>query len=431
MTTPAEDAWWAFSVDPDIRADSRQNRLPGGDSHGLLDYQAYLGLDKLLTAQVPSSRIPDERAFITTHQLFEITFKQMIFDLAVLAETFKRLLAIPDQPELLRVITGCADFWRPALTASARLRVSSKNLLPAIMQVFRNVEVETFSSAEYHTFRDGLAPASGFQSAQFRLIQQALGRGPLLALRLFPGDDYRHSYGEAGSGPVKVVDRLILREGALIAEPQGESRLTQVAHLDDLAHQVLERLPSLGDDQPQVRPIEEISQTEIDDALDALAKILANRRRQQARLGLKPPDADARDQAALAVFQQDLEQTAARENARRRALAGARTGALYLHYIAPRSPLAEVLGRLMSTDDNIHGRHEGSFLSLHIEVAVNRLREVNEVARALGAPEPPAGTGGGGIEYLGFVRKHLIELFPSLIAYRDLLESQDTWSWIE
>src|SRR6478609_6658266 len=146
MATPPQDPWWTFSVDPDIRGSNPRSRLPDDASGRLLDYHAYLGLDKLLTAQAPSSLIPDERTFITTHQLFEITFKQMIFDLAVLAETCQWLLAVPDQGEFLRYITGCGDFWRPALTAAARLRVSSKHLLPAIMQFFRNVEIETFSS---------------------------------------------------------------------------------------------------------------------------------------------------------------------------------------------------------------------------------------------------------------------------------------------
>jgi hypothetical protein len=439
MSNQADHNWWAFAIDPEIRGSAARSRLTGEldinpelpDGRSRLDYHNYLGLDRLLQAQAPGSAIPDERVFVITHQLFELTFKMMIFDFAVLAETFHTLLGLTDETEFLRLATGEGEFWRPALTAAGRLRFESKDLLPTIMKYFRGAEYDTFSSVEYHKFRDNLAPASGFQTAQFRLIQQALGKGHVLSVRLFPSDDYMRNYGGKDAGMVKVVDPVILRQDAAVAQPPADSPLAQVARLDDLAHQVLARLPTLGEDQPLARAVPLISQTEVDDALDALRKILANRRRQQERKGHKPPDADERDAAALALFQHDLEQIVRTENTRRRELAAARAGALYLHYVAPRCALAQALKHLIATDDNLHGRHEGSFLSLHIQVAIDRIREVKEVAQALGEPEAPSGTAGGGIEYLGFVRKHLIELFPAVIAYRDLQVTQDTWSWIE
>src|ERR1700674_4069574 len=100
MIPHADTNWWDFTIDSNERdkntAVIRGNRQvnPGTpDGRFLLDYHRYIGLDQLLSCQVPSSRIPDERVFIITHQLFELVFKQMIFDFAVIAKTFEVLLS--------------------------------------------------------------------------------------------------------------------------------------------------------------------------------------------------------------------------------------------------------------------------------------------------------------------------------------------------
>src|SRR3990170_4406511 len=96
--------WWSFSIDEEERG----KKISGGESAGtvevnpiagglrLLSYHQYLGLERLLHCQVPSAHAPEERIFIITHQLFELVFKQMIFDLGVIAETFRLLLARDD-----------------------------------------------------------------------------------------------------------------------------------------------------------------------------------------------------------------------------------------------------------------------------------------------------------------------------------------------
>ena len=85
---------------------------------------------------------------------------------------------------------GPDPFWRPAMTAAARMRHTARRVLPSLMP-FVGLGDDgdvLFSSLEYGLFRDFLAPASGFQSGQLRLVQRALGKGPLLGLPLFPGD---------------------------------------------------------------------------------------------------------------------------------------------------------------------------------------------------------------------------------------------------
>ena len=94
------------------------------------DYGGYLGLDALLVAGEPRTTVPDERAFIATHQLIEVGFRLMIADLATVAATLAALT--PDLAvEPLPGDAGPSPFWRPALTASARLRHTAREVLPA------------------------------------------------------------------------------------------------------------------------------------------------------------------------------------------------------------------------------------------------------------------------------------------------------------
>jgi hypothetical protein len=130
------------------------------------------------------------------------------------------------------------------------------------------------------------------------------------------------------------------------------------------------------------------------------------------------------------MFRESFEAAVAAENARRESLKAARIGAFHLHYIAPRSHLAQVLNRLKSTDSALHGRQDDSFISLHYRLARETMQDLYEYARQIGEPEPPGGTGGGGVPYLGHARKNLIPLFPALIAYLDL-EDSPTFSWVE
>jgi hypothetical protein len=119
---PAHDInWWQFSIDPEQRGDRimtgpagrREVNPPLPDGRRLLDYHTYLGLDRLLACQTPGSLVPDERVFIITHQLFELAFKEMIFDLSVIAATLTHLLDLDDAGEFHALSTGteqvCAD----------------------------------------------------------------------------------------------------------------------------------------------------------------------------------------------------------------------------------------------------------------------------------------------------------------------------------
>jgi tryptophan 2,3-dioxygenase len=428
----SEDAnWWLFAIDPQRRGDKigegegggREVNPPLPDGRLLLDYGTYIGLERLLSCQVPGSLVPDERAFIVTHQLFELAFKLMIFDLAVVSETCAHLLGVADRSAFRDLcLTADDPFWHPALTASGRLRYGAASVLPALTGYLANRSdgVETFNSLEFGKFRPNLVPASGFQSSQFRLIQRGLGKAHLLPVRLFPAATYWANYEGGGDrGPASVVDPVILRAGAAVADPPADSPLVLAARLDDHAHRLLARFRDAGKTEGGEPAIRLITRSEVEEAVAAFRRILTGQRSLQERGGQKPADAEEKDRTAAALFRADLEKAARWENGRRGSLAAARAGALQLRREAPRGSLARVLDHLLAADAALHGEEEGSFLSLHLRLVAGRIGDLAESARKAGEPEPPRGTGGGGIPYLGFARSHLIPLFPALVACLD------------
>jgi tryptophan 2,3-dioxygenase len=119
-------------------------------------YHSYLGLDELLSAQHPLSSAHEEMLFIITHQTHELWFKQILHEL----ESAKNILAqhiLPDQQLLL-------------LHSRLRRITEIQKVLIAQIRV-----LETMTPMEFLDFRDHLNPASGFQSMQFRLVENTLG----------------------------------------------------------------------------------------------------------------------------------------------------------------------------------------------------------------------------------------------------------------
>ncbi len=411
MTDVSKSAWWDFSIEPADRTDTSSARLKDADGRPLvnppdeggrqaLDYPAYLGLDALLGTQVPASNVPEERLFIILHQLFELVFKQMTFDFGVVAATLAEVEAM-DEDEFLSTVSeplpderGPSAFWRPAMTAAARLRHSARRVLPTVMSYVGHGEDDDvlFSTLEYRLFRDFLAPASGFQTAQLRLIQRALGKSPVLKLRVFPGDSYGHNYSGCPVGHVQLGDPLILRGGHERAFPAEGEPAHQVGDLDRICHAVLARIGSVGDSVPQPPPVRRITEEDIE--------------RVTARLRATLADDDRADEITE-TFRGDLAWEASREIERRDTLDAARRGAQTLHIRYPQTCLAFVLDRIVATDAALHANEPQSFLTVHRKAV---RRHVSD----------DSGTGGGGMPYLITSQRFLLPLFPALIAYADL-----------
>jgi tryptophan 2,3-dioxygenase len=125
-----------------------------GEQGGALSYTSYLRLDVLLDQQRPESDPPahDELLFITIHQVYELWFKQLLHELGTVRDL---LLAGAGAPH---------DLW----TARHRLvrSIEIEHVLIAQLPV-----LETMTPQDFMEFRSVLAPASGFQSVQFRELE--------------------------------------------------------------------------------------------------------------------------------------------------------------------------------------------------------------------------------------------------------------------
>lgn len=121
---------------------------PGG-----LSYGSYLKVNPLLALQQPVAKPEqhDEMLFIVIHQVYELWFKLALHE-AVAAVTHIKA----DKPQICNKVL--------------RRIVAVMNVLVGQIDV-----IETMTPVEFNTFRSLLNPASGFQSAQFRILESTLG----------------------------------------------------------------------------------------------------------------------------------------------------------------------------------------------------------------------------------------------------------------
>lgn len=114
-----------------------------------LTYWDYIQTDALLNLQTQRTTLPDEMVFILYHQVNELLFKMILWEIDQIAH-HKKITAEFFSSRLMRI-----SRYFDMLTSSF-----------VIMQ--NGMEVE-----QYLKFRNTLTPASGFQSAQYRLIEFA------------------------------------------------------------------------------------------------------------------------------------------------------------------------------------------------------------------------------------------------------------------
>ncbi len=129
-----------------------------------LYYADYLHLDQLLATQALESAktgepVHDEMLFIIVHQTYELWFKQILWELDDVLDMFGG--GHVEEASMGRIV--------------ARLRRISEIQRLLIQQI---AVLETMTPIDFLDFRDHLFPASGFQSAQFRLIENKLGLRP-------------------------------------------------------------------------------------------------------------------------------------------------------------------------------------------------------------------------------------------------------------
>ncbi|HEX5290504.1 MAG TPA: tryptophan 2,3-dioxygenase family protein [Streptosporangiaceae bacterium] len=120
-----------------------------GEEGGLLTYGRYLRLPELLAQQVPQVVPPahDELLFITVHQAYELWFQQLLHELT----------AVRDH-------VAAGELWK-ARQLLGRAHVIERLLISQVDVL------ETMTPQDFLDFRAALAPASGFQSVQFRELE--------------------------------------------------------------------------------------------------------------------------------------------------------------------------------------------------------------------------------------------------------------------
>lgn len=135
--------------------------MSGPSATGGFYYADYLKLPDLLSAQQPESArhgrpAHDEMLFIIVHQTYELWFKQILHELDRIQVDFGG--------EVLQ-----DEYFGRIVHGLDRINEILKLLI-------QQLEVlETMTPLDFLDFRDFLFPASGFQSAQFRMIEIRLG----------------------------------------------------------------------------------------------------------------------------------------------------------------------------------------------------------------------------------------------------------------
>ena len=112
-----------------------------------LTYWDYIHLDTLLSLQIPRTHFPDEEIFIMYHQITELYFK----------------LILHEQKQLVDDKTQDLDF---IIEKANRINSYYRVLISSFSIMINGMQREQFLQ-----YRMALLPASGFQSAQYRMIE--------------------------------------------------------------------------------------------------------------------------------------------------------------------------------------------------------------------------------------------------------------------
>ena len=112
-----------------------------------LTYWDYIHLETLLSLQNPKTSLPDEKVFIIYHQITELYFNLILWEIEQIAEKEKI-----DEKFFTQRLDRIINYFRQ-------------------LESSFGVMVDGMEKDQFLKFRMSLLPASGFQSAQYRLIE--------------------------------------------------------------------------------------------------------------------------------------------------------------------------------------------------------------------------------------------------------------------
>jgi tryptophan 2,3-dioxygenase len=173
-----------------------------------LTYWDYIQLEILLQLQQPQTNFPDEKVFIIYHQITELYFKLILNEIDILS--LRDNLSGDEVLERMR-----------------RINRYMENLVHSF-----TIMVDGLDNDEFMLFRTSLAPASGFQSVQYRLIEIYA-----TSLRNLVDPDLRHLGQE---GLKDEYDRIYWKKGA-VDRATGKKDLSLVRFEQEYDEMLLDR----------------------------------------------------------------------------------------------------------------------------------------------------------------------------------------------
>jgi tryptophan 2,3-dioxygenase len=201
-----------------------------------LTYWDYIEVDTLLSLQKPRTDFPDEPIFIMYHQVTELLLKLITHEIKQIVDD----TTIP--------------------TNVFKEKIERINRYAGVLTASFSVMREGMDYDQYNQFRLSLAPASGFQSAQFRFIELYCTDAHLLV-----NTRVKASMNEA-SDIDKIFDNLYWKDGGL-DHKTGKKTLTlqhfESKYLDSLkdtamkykGKNILHRYLALDQNDEQVKEL--------------------------------------------------------------------------------------------------------------------------------------------------------------------------------
>jgi tryptophan 2,3-dioxygenase len=137
-----EDKYKAIDQNPDVHLEGLVWANP-------ITYWDYILPDALLGLQIQRTTQPDEMVFIMYHQINELLFKMILWE--------------------INQVSTSAEVSAPFFTEKLRRISRYFDMLSSSFDIMG----DGMEKEQYMKFRNTLTPASGFQSAQYRLIEFA------------------------------------------------------------------------------------------------------------------------------------------------------------------------------------------------------------------------------------------------------------------
>lgn len=161
-------------------------------------YGGYLRLPELLSCQRPQTGEHDELLFVILHQTMELWMKQAIHEIGAAQREVRAGALVPAYKHMARV-----------------------SRIQAVMTQTWDI-LATMTPADYLSFRELLGTSSGFQSAQFRVLEYRLGLKDAAFLKFHAeGSDDRKALDDALAAPSLYDDVLVQLAKAGFDIPKG------------------------------------------------------------------------------------------------------------------------------------------------------------------------------------------------------------------